>query len=170
MPAESASGQPGGGAGQATPETTTTEGRNQWDFHTALVAIVGLVGITLLLVYTESAHDVETILGIVVPAIAAIFGISLGYWSGNTTGKTTGQQQGVEAGKKQAKTQLEAGVDEVTDMADRLLKQLQTEAVSDRGARMLQLKGTYETPVDLAADPADLNSKIKALQAAIKAL
>ena len=76
------------------------DGRNVWDFLCVVVVVAGLVGLVLYLLDRSSLKpgDVESILGIVVPAFAAVFGATVGAAAGHVRGKS--------AGKKAARTYL----------------------------------------------------------------
>lgn len=94
----------GSGAGAAD---ATVEGRNLWDFLSVAVVVAGLVGLTIFLVeiYTKSPKTTISIIGIVVPALAAVFGVTVGYAGGNLKRQATG--------KKAAKQQLSSKVQEL---------------------------------------------------------
>ena len=102
--AGSGAGRAGSGAGAAD---ATVEGRNLWDFLSVAVVVAGLVGLTIFLVANlhkePENHDLDH--WDRCPALAAVFGVTVGYAGGNLKRQATG--------KKAAKQQLSSKVQEL---------------------------------------------------------
>ena len=100
----------------AAQPTGVTDGHNLWDFLIVLVVILALVGVTIFLVlnYLHSPKTTISILGILVPALAGVFGITLGAAAGQLKGKATGQHQA----RQQMKQSLESKLNDVTQAVE----------------------------------------------------
>jgi hypothetical protein len=83
--------------------SSAADGRNVWDAATALIVVGALVFLVVFLSkHYTTLNDVTTVLGIAAPVLAAAFGVSLGYWSGEKKGQAAGKTNG----QKQVASQL----------------------------------------------------------------
>jgi hypothetical protein len=81
-----------------------------WDAVIALIVVGALVLLVVFLVrHYKNSSDAATILGIAAPVLAAAFGVSLGYWSGEKKGAATGEKEG----KNQVADQLKPVLDKL---------------------------------------------------------
>ena len=124
--------------------TTTSNqartGANVWDAVIALIVIGALVVLAFKLIdkYGSDTEKITSVLGVAAPVLAAAFGVTLGYFSGNEKGKATGEK----AGKQQALEKIRPHVEAIDS-------QLQpgAEAVGGQGAlrsHVDQLKGAVD--------------------------
>jgi len=102
-----ASDTPPADAGAGTSDEKA--GTNGWDVLLALVICLTLAGIVAFLVvkYDKRTKDVTAVLGVAAPVLAAAFGVSIGYYSGNKTGQAAGEKKG----RKDVATKVKGAVD-----------------------------------------------------------
>jgi len=106
--------------GDTTPKEASTKetSTNIFDVLMALVVCGALVVLVLVLIdkYDGDTEKVTSILGVAAPVLAAAFGVSLGYYSGNKAGEANGKKKGKAEVKQQSSTalqELEAQVEAV---------------------------------------------------------
>ena len=156
-------GTTGDGAG-GSPSGTAEVGRNRWDFFTALAAVAFLAVMTWVLIkhYGQDASKAGTILGILVPAIGALFGVTLGY----AAGSTSGQVKGAADAKKQIKEKLTGDLNRLQTQTDPVVTQIQQAGESPPGAGSVML-GDAEFDLEHLTD---LASNVKSLRSYVQAL
>jgi hypothetical protein len=149
--------------------TQTSGGRDVWDFLIVLVVVGVLGGLTYWLVhhYTK-VSDVAQILGIVVPAFAAVFGVTLGYAGGNATGKTAGREQA----KKQLKQQLAPYVQDLQASAEAYIEPVRKKAANESGHEDWILKEEHlrGAPLMIPRGAMDLPAKAAQMSELVNAL
>src|SRR4051794_39009962 len=93
--------------GESSPPSPTV-GRNLYDLLTVLVALSFLLAVTVFLArhYGRDAAKAGTILGILVPAVGAVFGVTIAYQAGTAKGHAKGEQAGRASGNEQAKNEV----------------------------------------------------------------
>jgi hypothetical protein len=123
-----------------------TSGRDKWDFWTVVAVLVALVIIVVILVvaFHKRPAVIATVLGILVPVLAAVFG----YAGGNTAGKRTGRQEVRAAVTPQLK-QIRA---QATEVAVPLAPHTQPVADSEN----VNLLPNFTPHLTLKSDPANL--------------
>lgn len=132
---------PAGGNGQANGD------RNRWDFLTVLVVVPALVVLTIFLAvyFKNTPSTTATILGIVVPAFAAIFGASLG----NAAGKVSGRREG----RQQVKAKMLPRLADIQGQAGDLVRNVRMHAENPTGSRDWLLSANFaQQPVTLMSD------------------
>jgi hypothetical protein len=160
--------QPAGNApGNAGPPAGNdpAEGHNRWDFLIVAIVVLSLVALTIFLAafFRKTPSTTATILGIVVPAFAAVFGASLG----NAAGKATGRQQGQQQGRQQVKATLLPKVTDIQGRAGGLVETVRTHADNPAGSSMWRLSANFTgQPVNLmsATDMDQLASDIDSVR------
>lgn len=156
-------------ASQQTTDSTGQESaseapppRTGWDFAIIVVVLVALVGGTVFIVqhYTTSA-DASTILGIFVPALTgvggAIFGVSVGYSTGNSAGAaraSAGKAAAVHAAKVQTAAAIAPHVARSREALTKVADSLSTSLPKPAGAKAFRLDAGQSVPqrVDVDAE------------------
>jgi hypothetical protein len=98
--------QPTKEKGNETPATSNPT--TLWDFLRGTVTAAALILLVYIVIhhYGQDETKAATILGVAVPVLAAIVGVSLGYYSGNKAGQADGEKAGSDAVKKQLVKQV----------------------------------------------------------------
>lgn len=128
----------------------TKEGVNLYELIRAVVVVAALVYVTVFLVrhYTE-VKDVTAVLGIVVPVLAAVVGISLGYWSGNANGKAKGESgkaQATQIAKHELASKLDPLVGELEKSTLPVIDRMAAALSSEPGSNRFALRGAAAMP------------------------
>jgi hypothetical protein len=92
------------------PQVQANEGANVWNAVIALIVIGALVVLVFRLVdkYGSDTEKITSVLGVAAPVLAAAFGVTIGYFSGNERGKAKGEQTGKAKILKAIKPHVEA--------------------------------------------------------------
>jgi hypothetical protein len=149
--------------------TQSAGGRDVWDFRIVLVVVGALAGLSYWLVhhYTK-VSDVAQVLGIVVPAFAAVFGVTLGYAGGNETGKRAGRQQA----KQQVKAQLTPYIEDLQNSAHAFVQPIERRAEQPSGSEdwVLQPNHLRDAPLTIPKEALALPQKVNQVSELVKAL
>lgn len=131
------------------PQHDSSQGRNGWDLSIVTVVLVAIVGLTALLIYKypHAPGTVEAILGIVIPAFAAVFGLTLGYAGGHATGQARGRQ----LGKQEVQGPVLQRLDKLVQQAG-VIDTIRTHAENPAGSNRWLLRTT------VAGDHLDLGT------------
>jgi hypothetical protein len=158
----------GGQTNEPGNSAPTVGGHNLWDFLIVAFVIGALVAITIFLVkHFAKPSDAASILGIVVPAFAAVFGVTLGYATGTTTGKATGKEQG----KQEVKNSLTPKLDDIATTAEGLVGRLRASTVNPEGSDVWRLqKDLTVEPIDFEPEKLELPAKIASVRSYLDAL
>jgi hypothetical protein len=124
---------------QGESQSGSPQGRNTWDFLIVTVVITAIVVLTIWLIakYPRTPSTVESILGIVIPAFAAVFGVTVGYAGGHVTG----QARGRELGKQEVKGPLLQRLNELSQQAA-VMDTIRTHAENPAGSNRWLLRTT----------------------------
>jgi hypothetical protein len=139
------------------------QGRNTWDFLIVTVVVAAIVVLTIWLIdkYPHAPSTVESILGIVIPAFAAVFGITVGYAGGHVTGQARGRQ----LGKQEVKGPLLERLNELAQQTG-VMDTIRTHAENPAGSNRWLLRTTVAgNHVDLGTtEELDLAAKVNSMR------
>jgi hypothetical protein len=123
---------------EETPAPAATA-RNRWDFLIVVAVVAFLGGVTIFLVdrYGTDADKVGAILGILVPAIGAIFGVSIGFQAGTTKG----EEKGKSDAKQEIKKALAPRVKQLEQAIGNIAGRIERDGASDAGAESFSVEG-----------------------------
>ncbi len=161
-----ADGEPRGptaGAAEQERDAPIT-GRNLYDLLTVVAALAFLLAITVFLVrhYGGDASQAGSILGILVPAVGAIFGVTIAYQTGAAKGKATGRQ----AGRTEAKQMLEPKLRALDDQVSAMVSTIRREGESTRGLDAVHVSDWNVRDSDLA----DVQATVQAARSYLDAM
>lgn len=127
--------------------TATPASRNKWDLSIVVVVLLFLGAITVFLVeeYGTDAAKVGSLLGILVPAVGAIFGVSIGYQAGTRKGEAEGQA----TAKKQIKDELGDRLGQLEGVIGKVVGKIHREGASPRGREAFELERVEFDAADL---------------------
>lgn len=131
----------------STNPTATAASRNAWDFLVVAGVLVFLGAITVFLVqkYDSDAAKVGSLLGILVPAVGAIFGVSIGYQAGTKKGEADGEA----TARKQVKDELGGRLGQLEDVIGKVVGKIHREGASARGREAFELQSVEFDAADL---------------------
>lgn len=118
--------------------TATPASRTAWDFLVVAAVLVFLGAITVFLVerYDTDAEKVGSLLGILVPAVGAIFGVSIGYQAGAKKGEADGEANA----KKKVQDTLGGHLDKVEEVVGKLVRRIHRDGASPRGTETFEVE------------------------------
>lgn len=135
--------------GGATGTGTTAGGANVWDVVRTLIVLGALVYLTVFLVrHYKDSKDVTSVLGVVVPVLAAVVGVTLGYASGNQAGEAKGQagkEEAVKSARKGLMQEIAPVVERLAPATESLVDRIVTIGASDPGTGAFKLAADHLT-------------------------
>jgi hypothetical protein len=139
-------------------------GRNLYDLLTVVAALAFLLAVTMFLVdhYGADASKAGTILGILIPAIGAIFGVTIAYRTGTSNGRAAGKEQG----RSEAKQLLAPKLVEIDQQVTAMVSTIRREGESTRGVDGLRVDGWDVRDSDLA----DVQATVKEARSYLDAM
>jgi hypothetical protein len=131
----------------STNATATPASRNAWDVVVVGLVLLFLGGITVFLVqkYGTDAEKVGSLLGILVPAVGAVFGVTIGYQAGTRKGEAEGQA----TAKKQIKDELGERLGQLEGVIGKVVGKIHREGASPRGREAFELERVEFDAADL---------------------
>lgn len=133
------SGSTGGGStgdnadGDAKDSTKSATAANLFTFATVVMGLLALIVLTLFVVAyygKDGVSSATSILGIIMPPVAAIFGATVAYSVGDSKGATKGE----ETAKKDVKATFAPKLQRIDSTVDSLVSKIQTHGTSRRGS------------------------------------
>lgn len=134
-------------AAAAAPQAQAPGSSNRWDFLIVATVVLALFVLTIFLsiYFKRNPSSITTILGIVVPAFAAVFGATLGHTAGKAAGR--------ELGKQQVKDKVLPKLMSIQGRTDSLVNTMRTHTENPVGTRDWRLMANYAAaPVTLTSN------------------